>query len=208
MKEQFGLYLILTDPVAGYETCAKTAVDCGVRYLQLRMKNTPHESVLETARAIRSITQDSNTRFIVNDDLDVAIKADADGIHLGQGDMSIELARATWNTPGKLFGLSTHSHEQASQSLKLAPDYIGVGPVFPTPTKTDAGPSLGPEETGRIAQNSPITSIAIGGIDSENLRDLLKSGVDNFCVVRAVNEATDPVAAIQQLQKIWKHHIF
>ena len=99
MKEQFGLYLILTDPVAGYTACAQTAVDCGVRYLQLRMKTTPHEALLETARAIRTITYGSQTRFIVNDDLAVATEADADGIHLGQSDRPIEAARTTWNTP-------------------------------------------------------------------------------------------------------------
>ena len=74
MKELFGLYLILTDPVAGYETCAKAAVDCGVRYLQLRMKNTPHEVMLETARQLRKITRGTDTRFIINDDLATAVR--------------------------------------------------------------------------------------------------------------------------------------
>jgi len=202
MKEHFGLYLILTDPVAGYEACAKAAVDCGVRYLQLRMKGAPRADVLETAFAIRAITRGTRTRFIVNDDLAIAIESDADGLHLGQGDQPLAEARKAWNTPGKLFGLSTHSTEQARQALDSSPDYIGVGPVFPTPTKANADPALGAEETGRIMQGSPLTTVAIGGINAGNLPSLLKAGIRNFCVVRAVNDATDPAAAICNLQKV------
>lgn len=208
MKENFGLYLILTDPVAGYETCARAAIDRGVRYLQLRMKDAPRATVLETARSLRVITRGTQTRFIVNDDLSVAIESDADGIHLGQGDQQIDEARKTWNTPGKLFGLSTHSTEQAAQAQALSPDYIGVGPVFPTPTKANHDPALGIAEAGKIMKASPLTSVAIGGIDANNLPQLLAAGIDNFCVVRAVNTATDPVAAIQQLQEIRKQHCF
>lgn len=208
MKERFGLYLILTDPVAGYETCAQAAVDCGVRYLQLRMKNAARATVLETARTLRSITLGSNTRFIVNDDLSVAIDSDADGIHLGQNDPPLDEARKTWDTPSKLFGLSTHSEAQAIRAQALSPDYIGVGPVFPTPTKSRHDPALGITETGRIMKASPLTSVAIGGIDASNLPLLLNVGIHTFCVVRAVNQATDPATAIRTLQKIWKEHAF
>jgi len=204
MKDTFGLYLILTDPVAGYEACAKAAVDCGVRYLQLRMKDAPHTTLLETARSLRGITRGTPTRFIVNDDLAVAIESDADGLHLGQGDPPLAEARKAWTSPGKIFGLSTHNAEQAKQALECSPDYIGVGPVFPTPTKVNADPALGAKEAGRIMRGSPLTAIAIGGINADNLPDLLEAGIRNFCVVRAVNDAPDPVGAIRNLQKIWK----
>jgi thiamine-phosphate pyrophosphorylase len=208
MKEQFGLYLILTDPIAGYEACANAAVDCGVRYLQLRMKDAPPEIVLKTARSIRAITLNTPTRFIVNDHLAVAIACDADGIHLGQNDMTLNEARNKWNTPGKIFGLSTHSMEQANQAQEFSPDYIGVGPVFPTPTKPDADPAIGTADTARIIQSTPLTTVAIGGINSENLPSLLEAGVDNFCTVRAVNQTSDPKVAIQNIQDIWKSHCF
>ncbi len=208
MKEQFGLYLILTDPVAGYETCAQAAIDCGVRYLQLRMKDATRATLLETACALRDITHGTQTRFIINDDLAVAIESNADGLHLGQGDQPLAEARAKWSTPGKIFGLSTHSTEQAFQSLELSPDYIGVGPVFPTPTKPNADPPLGAKETGRIVQATPLPAVAIGGIDADNLPALLDAGIENFCVVRAVNEAVDPASAIRNLQKIWTSHCF
>ncbi len=199
MKENFGLYLILTAPVAGYEKTARAAVECGVRYLQLRMKNAPRNEVLETAKMIREITRGTKTRFIVNDDLSVAIESDADGIHLGQDDLSLTEARAQWNVPGKIFGLSTHSLEQARDAEKLAPDYIGIGPVFPTQTKLDADPALGPEEVGRIARAVSITSVAIGGINTGNLAQVLEAGADNFCVVSAVNQSNDPATAIRKL---------
>jgi len=202
MKKQFGLYLILTDPVAGYEACAQAAVDCGVHHLQLRMKNSTPETLLATARTLRAITRETPTRFIVNDNLAVAIESDADGIHLGQDDLPLPEARAKWDAPGKIFGLSTHSLEQAIQSLEFSPDYIGVGPVFATPTKANAGPALGIEETARIVRAAPVPAMAIGGIDAGNLPALLDAGVGNFCVVRAVNEAADPAAAIRRLQEI------
>jgi len=208
MKENFGLYLILTAPRAGYEACAQAAVDCGVRYLQLRMKETPNTVLLKTAEALRAITRDTRTRLIINDHLAVAIEADADGIHLGQTDPALTEARKTWNVPGKIYGLSTHNEEQATQAMESAPGYIGVGPVFPTPTKAMHDPALGISETGRIMKASPLTSVAIGGIHAANLPLLLEAGIHNFCVVRAVNNAADPLAAIRQLQKIREQHGF
>lgn len=208
MQERFGLYLIATGPVAGYEAVARAAVACKIRYLQLRMKDEPRERTLETARLYRKITRGTATRFIVNDDLGIAMEVDADGIHLGQTDMSVTEARQHWNIPGKVFGLSTHSVKQAGEALELQPDYIGIGPVYPTRTKQNAAPCLGPEEAGKIAKRTPITSVAIGGIDARNLPLLLSAGIENYCVVGAVNTHPDPAAAIRNLQKIWETHVF
>ena len=208
MKEHFGLYLILTDPVAGYEACAQAAVDCGVRFLQLRMKDAPRTSMIETAGLLRKITRGTCTRFIVNDNLVTAMEVDADGLHLGQDDQPLDEARKTWNNPEKIFGLSTHSIEQARQAMVLSPDYIGVGPVFPTLTKANADPALGIEEVSRIMHDSPLTAVAIGGINDGNLPDLLKADIENYCVIRAVNDAVDPIAAIRELQKIQTDHRF
>lgn len=208
MNEFFGLYLILTDPVAGYEKAAEAAVNEGVRYLQLRMKNESTPERLSMAKALHCITAGSNTQLIVNDDLAVAIESDADGVHLGQHDLSLPEARKRWNCEGKLYGLSTHSMEQALQAQTLKPDYIGIGPVFPTPTKADTAPALGIKEAGRISAAIPLTSVVIGGVDEQNLPELLKAGAKNFCVVRAVNTASDPAGAIRQLQAVWKTHLF
>jgi len=203
MKENFGLYMVMTDPVVGYAACAQAAVNCGVRYVQLRMKNAPRAEILAEARQVRAVTAGTQTHFIVNDDVELAWAADADGVHLGQSDMPLAEARKLWNTPGKIFGLSTHSEEQAAGAVSLHPDYIGVGPVFPTPTKAIADPALGVKRTGNIIKNSPLTCVTLGGLDETNLGDVLKAGAVNFCAVRAIMQSPEPEKVIRTLQKIW-----
>ena len=204
MGDAFGLYLVMTAPVAGYEACAAAAVRCGVRYLQLRMKGAPRDAVLETALRAREITLGSDTLFIVNDDVTIARDVDADGVHLGQRDLPIDEARRLWTVAGKRFGLSTHDERQALLASRLSPDYIGVGPVFATPTKADPDPVLGIERMAAIVRSSPVTAVAIGGIDGGNLAEVLRRGARNFCVVRAVNGRPDPETAIRELQRIWR----
>jgi len=167
------------------------------------MKKRPPTEVLAMARRLRRITAGSPTRFIVNDDVEIAREADADGIHLGQDDLSIAEARRRWPVPGKIFGLSTHNEEQELSARDCAPDYIGVGPVFPTPSKEHPDPDLGLERMGRIIRSSALTAVAIGGINADNLADVLRHGAVNFCVLRAVNQAPDPATAIRRLQEIW-----
>lgn len=204
MPTAFGLYLVLTDPVTGYEACTEAAVAAGLRYVQLRMKGRPVGEVLEMARRMRRITTGSQTRFIVNDDVRIAAEAEADGVHLGQDDMPLAEARKLWPEPGKIFGLSTHSEDQEERARVLVPDYIGVGPVFATPTKEKPDPPLGPERMGRIIRNSPLTTVALGGINPDNLAAVLRQGAENYCAVRAVNLNPAPLAAIEELQAIWR----
>lgn len=201
MTEAFGLYLVLTDPLTGYAGCAEAAVACGVRYLQLRMKGASREAILATGLRLRAITRGTATRFIVNDDVELARELDADGVHVGQDDLPLPEARRRWPVPGKLFGLSTHNAAEARAAVALAPDYIGVGPVFATPTKAAPDPVLGLAAMGAIVRESPLTAVAIGGIDASNVAQILAQGADNFAVVRAVNRAPDPVAAIRALQR-------
>jgi len=203
MKISYGLYMVMTNPVVGYGACAQAAVNCGVRYLQLRMKEAPREEIVETAKRVRSITADTATKFIVNDDVSIAKEVDADGVHLGQNDMPLSEARKIWDAPGKIFGLSTHSEKQAEAAVALSPDYIGVGPVFPTPTKAIPDPDLGVERAGSIIKNSPLTCVALGGIDETNLADVLRAGAVNFCAVRAIMQSPEPEKVIRTLQRIW-----
>lgn len=202
MKENFGLYMVMTDPLIGYEACAQAAVNCGVRYIQLRMKNVSRAEILTEARKVRAVTADTQSLFIVNDDVELAWAADADGVHLGQNDMPLDEARRLWTAPGKIFGLSTHSEEQELAARKLKPDYIGVGPVFPTPTKAIADPALGIERAGNIIKNSPLTCVALGGLDETNLAGVLKAGAVNFCAVRAIMKSPEPEKVIRALQQI------
>lgn len=206
VREPFGLYLVLTDPVAGYQRCTEAAVAEGVRFVQLRMKNQQRDIVLETARELREITRNSQTLFIVNDSVDIAREMDADGVHLGQTDEPLNQARARWNSPGKIFGWSTHNEDQVAEAMRLQPDYIGFGPVFSTPTKNPPDPVVGCERLARVVAKSPIPVVAIGGIDTQNLPMVLKTGARNFAVVRAVCARPDPRNAIRDLMRIWEKH--
>ncbi len=202
MKETFGLYVILTAPAAGYGPTARAAVAAGVRYLQLRVKDLGAPEILEIARELREITAGTATRLIINDSPEIAAEAEADGVHLGQEDMPLAEARKILTRPGAIFGLSTHNARQAAAAAALRPDYIGVGPVFPTPTKARPDPVLGLEEMGRIIRSSPLTAVAIGGINEENLPRVLEEGAENFAAVRPIISAPDPRVPIRRLQRI------
>lgn len=204
MKEAFGLYVILTAPAVGYEECARAAVDAGVRYLQLRIKDRPEAEILQIARNLKKITAGTATLLIINDSPEIAARSGADGVHLGQEDMPLAEARKILDRPGAVFGLSTHNAEQARAAIALRPDYIGVGPVFPTPTKAHPDPVLGLEEMGRIISTSPLTAVAIGGVTTENLPQVLQQGATNFAAVRPVMSSPDPGSVIARLQAIWR----
>ena len=200
---RFGLYLVLTNPRVGYETCAVAAVQAGIRYLQLRMKGTPRAGIVAVARTLQGITAGTATRFIVNDDPSIAAEVGADGVHLGQTDAPIEAVRARYPDLG-IVGLSTHNAAQAACAVRSAPAYIGVGPVFATPTKAVPDPVLGCAEAGRIIRASAVPAVAIGGIDATTLPAVLAGGAVNFAVVRAVCGAACPFDAIRRLQEIWE----
>ena len=201
--EDFGLYLVITDPATSYETVAQAAVRARLRYVQLRMKRAPRAEILRTARALRAITQGTDTLLIVNDDPALAAEVGADGAHLGQGDMPIAEARARFPQL-RILGLSTHSHAQMEAAKANPPDYAGVGPVYPTPTKAIPDPTLGPAEAGRIIRDSPWPTVAIGGIDETRLPEVIRAGARNFAVVRAVCQSPDPYGAICRLQDLWR----
>lgn len=204
MIDRFGLYVILTRPVIGYEAAAEAAVAEGVKYLQLRIKDESEAFILNTAKHIRAITLNSNTQFIMNDSVDIAKAVNADGVHLGQDDLDITEARKQWPAPGKIFGLSTHNPLQATEAAAHHPDYIGVGPVFATPTKVIPDPVVGLPQMGEIIRQSPVTSVAIGGIDEDNLPEVLAHGAINFCAVRAIMESQTPQKVIQRMMTLWQ----
>lgn len=207
MKTSYGLYMVMTDPVIGYEECARVGVRCGVPFIQLRMKNTSRDEMISNARNVREVTRGTNSLFIMNDDVTIAKAVDADGVHLGQKDMPLAEARAIWNAPGKIFGLSTHSEQQAETAIEQKPDYIGIGPVFPTPTKAIADPDLGVERAGAIARATPLPHVVLGGIDATNLADILRAGALNYCAVRAIMQSPAPEEEIHRLQTIWTEHV-
>ena len=194
----FGLYLVITDPVAGYAECARAAVRAGVRIVQLRMKHASRTEIVREARVMREITAGTETLFIVNDDPSIAAEAGADGVHVGQGDMPPAEVRERFPSL-RIVGLSTHNLDQVAASVRQPIDYIGVGPVYATPTKDIPDPPLGLETMSKMIAAAAHPAVAIGGIDAERLPDVLAAGARNYAVVRAVCKSADPYAAIMKL---------
>ncbi|MBQ6705333.1 MAG: thiamine phosphate synthase [Opitutales bacterium] len=125
-------------------------------------------------------------------------------MHLGQSDLPLPVARERFPSL-KIFGLSTHSLAQVEAACKLVPDYIGVGPVYATPTKEIPDATLGLETMQKMIAAAHVPAVAIGGIDAFRLPDVLRAGARNFAVVRAVCRASDPYAAIRRLQETREH---
>lgn len=198
MEENFGLYLVIFNPATSYEKCAEAAVRAELRFVQLRMKHTTRERIVATAKKLRAITAGTNTQFIVNDDPEIADEVGADGVHLGQTDLPLPAARERFPNL-KIFGLSTHSLAQVATAHAVAPDYIGVGPVYATPTKDVPDPTLGLATMHAMIAAAPCPAVAIGGINAARLPDVLRAGARNFAVVRAVCAAPDPYEAIRAL---------
>lgn len=194
----FGLYLVITNPVSGYAKCTEAAVKAGVKIVQLRMKHATREEILREACEMRRITAGTDTLFIVNDDPSIAAEAEADGVHVGQGDMPPAEVRAKY--PGlEIVGLSTHNPDQVRASVSEPIDYIGVGPVYATPTKDIPDPTLGLDVMSTMISLAAHPAVAIGGIDAERLPAVLAAGARNFAVVRAVCQSPDPYGAIMKL---------
>jgi thiamine-phosphate pyrophosphorylase len=194
----FGFYLVITNPVAGYAKCAEAAVEAGVKIIQLRMKHASREDIMREARIMRSITKGTDTLFIVNDDPEIAREVEADGVHVGQDDMDPNEVRRLYPEL-RIVGLSTHSPAQTIASNEKEVDYIGVGPVYATPTKDIPDPTLGLETMAKMIKLSNRPAVAIGGIDESRLPDVLKAGAKNFAVVRAVCQNQNPLEAIKRI---------
>jgi thiamine-phosphate pyrophosphorylase len=205
IPETFGLYAILTDPVKGYEYTAKLFVDYKVAFIQLRMKKEPENIIRKTAERLLTITADSASRLIINDYPEIAAQVRAGGVHIGQDDMPYEKARSIVG-PDAVIGLSTHSPAQTLRACTLKPDYIGIGPVYPTPTKTRPDPVIGLDGMKEILSLATVPAVVIGGIDCSNLRGVLAAGARNFCMVRQLIQADDPEKILKEALNIYKEY--
>lgn len=198
MKD-FGFYLVITNPVVGYAKCAEAAVRAGVKIIQLRMKHATREDILREGREMRRVTEGTGTLFIVNDDPAIAAEVGADGVHVGQDDISPSEVRTRFPML-KVVGMSTHNIDQVKASVSQPIDYIGVGPVYATPTKDIPDPTLGLDTMSRMIAAAAHPAVAIGGIDATRLKDVIAAGARNYAVVRAVCQSQDPYSAILKLQ--------
>ena len=195
------LYVIVDRAACGGQDLADVAARAirgGADAIQLRDKQATARSLLEAALRLLAVTRKANIPLIVNDRVDVAHAAQADGVHLGQDDVPLKAARALLG-PGRLLGQSTHSLEQAIAAEHAGADYIGVGPIFSTPTKPDYR-SVGVDLIRQVASRVTIPSVCIGGIDAGNAPQLRAAGAQCIAVVRAVCAAEDPEAAAALLK--------
>ena len=189
---------MLTDPLKGYARLTSLLVDCGVSAVQLRMKGAPRPLVVETAFRMRKITEGTNTLLIINDDPHIAAEVGADGVHIGQSDMPYNDVRAVVGDD-MLIGVSTHNLRQTIDACKLPADYIGVGPVFATPTKKIPDPAIGIDGMREMLLASTVPAVAIGGIDLGNLPSVLAAGAKNFCMVRQLTQSEDPKSVLEEI---------
>ncbi len=174
----------------------EAALDGGVDIVQLRIKDAPDERVLEAAQRYRRLCTAAGALLIVNDRPDLALAADADGVHVGQDDVAVAAARAVVGAD-RLVGLSTHSPEQITGAAGV--DYIGVGPVHATPTKPGR-PPVGLELVGYAAANCALPFFAIGGIDTTNVSAVRDAGATRVAIVRALTQAQDPESTARALR--------
>jgi thiamine-phosphate pyrophosphorylase len=196
------LYLVLGAQDTGkrpFEEIVLAAIEGGVTLVQLREKHAPTRVQLEHALRLKALLKPRGVPLIVNDRVDVALAAGADGVHLGQDDMPPAEARRLVG-PDLLLGLSVGDAMEAETADPDLVDYVGIDPAFDTGTKSDAGTGIGPDGVARLRAKVALPSVAIGGIGPGNAGQLAGTGIEGLAVVSAICAAEDPKAAAQTLR--------
>jgi len=169
---------------------ARAALEGGATIIQLREKELDSRSLLDIAVQLRHLTRARGAAFIVNDRLDIALAADADGVHFGQTDLPVAIARRLMG-PGAVIGASAGAVSEAEEAQAAGASYLGVGPVFATPSKPDAGDAIGVSLLAQIRRAVRLPLLAIGGITCQNVAEVIAAGADGIAVIAAVAEAPD-----------------
>ena len=200
----YELYVItdegLSNGLSHAET-AKLACEGGADVIQLRDKYMSRSELFAAAKEIRRITSLHDVLFFVNDHLDIAIASEADGVHLGQSDMSI-LYAADIAPEYMQIGISVSTPDEAAAAEKSGADYVGLGPVFGTSSKHDAGSALGLNALREVRRFIDIPIVAIGGITKDNAASVISAGADGVAVISAVVSQKDVKKATEELKKI------
>jgi thiamine-phosphate pyrophosphorylase len=201
--KRIGRLHLLTDVVLqsrfSHEDLAHLGIAGGADTIQLREKGGSTRRMIEVARSMAAVCRKAGVPLIVNDRIDVAIAADADGVHLGQSDFPIPVARRLLGKD-KLIGGSAATIEEARICLADGADYVGFGPVYVTGSKDDAGPVSGPSVLKQAVETIPLPMIAIGGITAENVGEVMRAGAYGIAVISAVCCQLDPEGAARALR--------
>ena len=198
LLELHGLYLIL-DPLIvrrlSLVEAMKEAAAGGARLFQYRDKTGAGRQLYHEAERLRHAAADAGVTFVVNDRCDVALSVDADGVHLGQGDLPLSLAKAIMR-PDQFIGVSTHTSGQVREATVGGADYVGFGPIFPTASKAEHEPIVGVEGLREARSVTPLPMFAIGGISIASVEGLIQAGADGIAVMSAIWAAPDIATAV------------
>lgn len=176
------------------------AIVGGADIIQFRDKTGERRERLRKAQALRELTRRYDVPFIVNDDVELALEVDADGIHLGQADLSLEEARR--QVGNRIIGISTHVLEEALLAQKQGADYIGVGPIYATQTKADAVDPVGLDYVRAVSQQITIPFVAIGGIKLGNVQEVIEAGATRVCAISEIVGSDDVVGVCRSFIEI------
>ena len=208
MKEKLKLYLVTDRGLSlgrPLEEIVSEAVAGGVTMVQLREKDAATGEFVELGRRLMSLLKPLGVSLIINDRVDVALAVDADGVHIGQSDMSYADARRLLG-PEKIIGLSVENFEDLESANKLDVDYIGISPVYGTPTKTDTAEPFGLEGLRKAVEMSVHPTVAIGGMNVATVGEVIAAGTDGVAVVSAICSAESPRDAAAELATIIKQY--
>jgi thiamine-phosphate pyrophosphorylase len=199
----YSLYLVLDRSLSrgrSHGDIVAAAVAGGVSCVQLREKQCSTREFLEQARALLAVLRPRGIPLIINDRLDIALAVGADGVHLGQEDLPIDMARRLAGEK-MIIGISAETVEHAVAAERAGADYIGISPVFATATKRDHAVPLGLAGIGAIRARTTIPLVGIGGINAANAAAILSAGANGIAVVSAIVAADDPTAAARALRR-------
>lgn len=197
------LYLVL-DPVlcggiAGMVQTTQLAVANGVTAVQLRSEQAyDRRDWYQAALALKEVLAETTVPLLINDQVDVAMAVQADGVHVGQSDLPVDVVRKLIGTE-KMIGLSVSNASQMQSVPWEQVDYLGIGPIYPTNSKSDAAPVLGVEQLQKLVQSKQCPAVAIGGINRSNITQVMQTGIDGVAVISAICAQPDVGAATQQL---------
>ncbi|HZD61002.1 MAG TPA: thiamine phosphate synthase, partial [Anaerolineae bacterium] len=180
---------------------AAAAIEGGASIIQYREKSASSRTLLETAGRLRELTAGAGVKLIINDRVDIALAVGADGVHLGQDDMPLEVARHIMGDT-YIIGISATNLDEAIAAAKNGADYIGLGPIYPTPSKEDAAPPIGLEGLSTVASAVSVPVVAIGGITIDNVEEVVMAGADGIAVISAVAAKEDMVGTARLLRGI------
>jgi thiamine-phosphate pyrophosphorylase len=200
----YSLYVITDRRTAGGRPLVEVvqaAINGGATVIQLRLKESSTREMLSLGRQLHELTRRVGLPLIVDDRVDVALALQAEGVHLGQEDMPAEVARRLIG-PDRILGVSARSVAEAKEAEAAGADYLGVGDIFGTTSKPDAGAPIGLERFAEIVSSVSIPVVGIGGITLENAALVMQSGAAGVAVISAVIGAPDPEAAARRLRQI------